>query len=50
MLEFLIDSIFDEFGGHIFQQIIGISIGTNCVSILTDLYYNEAECKRQNNY
>ena len=29
-------SIFVEFGGHIFQQIIGILIGTNCA--LVDLF------------
>ena len=30
MLEFLIDSIFVIFGGRIFQQTIGIPMGTNC--------------------
>jgi hypothetical protein len=30
MLEFVIGNIFVEFGGHIFPQIIGIPIGTNC--------------------
>jgi hypothetical protein len=28
MLEFLIDSTFVDFGGHIFQQIIAIPMGT----------------------
>jgi hypothetical protein len=27
MLEFIICNLFVEFGGHIFQQIIGITIG-----------------------
>ena len=30
MLEYLIDIIFVEFGGRIFQQTIGIPMGTNC--------------------
>ena len=30
MLEFLIDSIFIMFGGKMFQQTIGIPMGTNC--------------------
>jgi hypothetical protein len=30
MLEFLIDSIFVDFRGHIFQHMIGIPVGTNC--------------------
>ena len=30
MLDFLIDNIFVECGGVIFQQIIGIPMGTNC--------------------
>ena len=33
MLELLIDNIFVEFGGHIFQQIIGISM---CLSPCKD--------------
>ena len=38
ILEFLIDSISVEFGGHIFQQIIGISMGTNWSPLLDDLF------------
>ena len=34
MLEYLIDNIFVEFGGWIFQQTIGISMGTNCAPLL----------------
>ena len=30
MLEFLIDNIFVWFGGHVFQQIVGIFMCTNC--------------------
>ena len=38
MLELLIDNIFVEFGGHIFQQIIGIPMRTNCASLLVNLF------------
>ena len=38
MLEFLIDNIFVECGGVIFQQIIGIPMGTNCAPLLADLF------------
>ena len=34
----LIDNIFVEFGGRIFQQTIGISMGTNCAPLLVDLF------------
>jgi hypothetical protein len=37
MLEFLIDNIMDEFGGHTFQLIMGILIETNCDPLLADL-------------
>jgi len=30
MINFLIDNIFIEFGGFIFQQTAGIPMGTNC--------------------
>jgi hypothetical protein len=30
MLEFLIDNIFVSFGGTLLQQVVGISMGTNC--------------------
>ena len=38
MLEYLINNIFVEFGGQIFQQIIGISMGTNCAPLLANLF------------
>ena len=38
MLEFLIDNIFVEFGGRLFQQIVGIPMGTNCAPLLADLF------------
>ena len=38
MLENLIDNIFVEFGGRIFQQTIGIPLGTNCAPLLAALF------------
>ena len=44
MLDFLIDNIFVECGGVIFQQVIGIPMSTNCAPLLADfLYSNDAE-------
>ena len=37
MLEFLIDNIFVMFGGRVFQQTVGIPMGTNC-ALLADLF------------
>jgi hypothetical protein len=46
MLEFLIDNMFVSFGGTLFQQVVGIPMGTNCAPLLADLYlYSyESEC------
>ena len=42
MLEFLIDNIFVFFGGILFQQVVGIPMGTNCAPLLADLFlYSE---------
>ena len=38
MLEFLIDNIFVSFGGTLFQQVVGIPVGTNCAPLLADLF------------
>ena len=38
MLEFLIDNIFVSFGGTLFQQVVGIPMGTNCAPLLSDLF------------
>ena len=38
MLEFLIDNIFVMFGGQVFQQTVGIPMGTNCAPLLADLF------------
>jgi hypothetical protein len=46
MLGFLIDNIFISFGGALFQQVVGIPMGTNCAPLLADLflYSYESEC------
>ena len=38
MIEFLIDSIFVQFGRCLFHQVIGIPIRTNCAPLLADLF------------
>ena len=38
MLKFLIDNIFVIFGGHVFQQTVGIPMGTNCAPLLSVLF------------
>ena len=45
MINFLIDNIFVECGGEVFQQVIGIPMGTNCAPLRADifLYSYEAE-------
>ena len=43
MVEFLIDNIFAMFGGRAFQQTVGIYMGTNCASLLIDLFFYSYE-------
>ena len=38
MVEFLIDNIYVEFGGHVYQQTVGIPMGTNCAPLVADLF------------
>ena len=38
MLEFLVDNIFVVFGEKIFQQIVGIPMGTNCAPLLAAIF------------
>ena len=45
MLDFLIDNIFVECGGVIFQQVIGIPMGTNCAPLLVDLFLYSYEAE-----
>ena len=43
MREFLVDNISVVFAGKVFQQIIGIPIGTNCTPLLTDIFLYSCE-------
>jgi hypothetical protein len=43
MLEFLIDNIHVVVGGQVFQQSVGILMGTNVAPFLADLFLYEAE-------
>jgi hypothetical protein len=38
ILEFLIDNIFVVIGGQVFQQFVGILMGSNCAPVLADLF------------
>jgi hypothetical protein len=38
VLKFLIDNIFVMFGGRVFQQTVGIPMGTNCAPLLVNLF------------
>ena len=38
MLYFAIDNIFVLFDGRVFQQTVGIPMGTNCAPLLVDLF------------
>ena len=43
MLECLIDNTFVIFGGRVFQQTVGIHMGTNCAPLLADLFLYSCE-------
>jgi hypothetical protein len=45
MLGFLIDNIFVVFGNQIFQQTVGILMGTNCGPLLADLFLYSYEAE-----
>ena len=45
MLNFLIDNIFVKFGGQVFQQSVGIPMGTNCAPLLADLFLYSYEAE-----
>ena len=45
MLDFLIDNIFVEFGGLVYQQTVGIPMGTNCAPLLADLFLYSYEAE-----
>ena len=43
MLEFFIDNIFVSFGGTLFQQVVGIPMGTKCAPLLANLLLYSCE-------
>jgi hypothetical protein len=45
VLDFLIDNIFVSFGATLFQQVVGIPMGTNCTPLLADLFLFSYESK-----
>ena len=45
MLEFLVDTIFVVFGGNVFQQIVGIPMGTNRAHLLADIFLYSCEAE-----
>ena len=45
MFEFLVDNIFVVFAGKVFQQIVGIPMGTNCAALLADIFLYSYEAK-----
>ena len=51
MLEFLIDNILVMFGGLVFQQTVGIPMGTNYATLLADsfLYSYDADSQTSSN-
>ena len=38
MTKFLVDNIYVRFGGQLFQQMVGIPMGTNCAPLLADFF------------
>jgi hypothetical protein len=45
MIEFLVDNIFVVFGGQVFQQTVGIPMGTNCTPLPADLHLTNSHHK-----
>jgi len=45
MINFLIHNIFTEFGGRIFQQIVGNPMGANCAPLLASLFLHSYEAE-----
>ena len=52
MVEFLIDNIYVEFGGHVhvYQQTVGIPMGINCAPLVADLFLFPYEALLYNIY
>ena len=45
MLDFLVDNIYVVFGDQVFQQTVGIPMGTNCAPLLADLFLHSYEAE-----
>ena len=45
VLELLVDNIYVEFGGHVFQQTIGIPMGTNYAPLLAEMFLYSYEAR-----
>jgi hypothetical protein len=45
MLGFLVDNIYVVFGDQVFQQFVGIPMGTNCALLLADLFFYSYEAE-----
>ena len=43
MLHFLLDNVFIQVGGKVFQQCAGIPMGKNCTPLLAELYLHDYE-------
>ena len=43
MLHFLLDNVFIQVGGKVFQQCVGIPMGTNCAPLLAELLLHDYE-------
>ena len=41
--EFLVDNKYVRLGGELFQQMVGIPMGTNCAPLLADLFFYSYE-------
>ena len=45
MLGFFVDNIYVIFGDQVFQQTVGIPMGTNCAPLLADLFLYSYEAE-----
>ena len=45
LIGFLVDNIYLVFGDQVFQQTVGIPMGTNCAPLLADLFLHSYEAE-----
>jgi len=50
MINILTDNIFIEFWGRIFQQTVGMSMGTNCAPLLAIYFYTHTKPSLSNTF